>query len=213
MLSEEEEKRIKLIETYQWEARNKLEDEKAKKFGIGKVYYFFNSKLGLWLLSVIFVSGGVKVYDDYKYKKEDEKNRHEIIEKLDNEISYTFNRLLTDLDNLKKKRTEGDTLKTMREQILDMVIGMENKSNQNSTFLYQEYQHWSLLAMTVELNRQLTYLGQPDPEIEQVIQKINSLNAYFDDRKLNYNDVEQIKTIIKQELILSRWQSNSLYSH
>ena len=54
-LSEEEKKRIELVETYKFEVKDKLEYQKARKFGLGMVYSFFNSKFGLWVLSAIFV--------------------------------------------------------------------------------------------------------------------------------------------------------------
>jgi hypothetical protein len=213
MISEEEEKRIRLIETYKFEVRDKLETEKAKKFGIDKVFSFFNSKFGLWILSAIFVSGGVKVYDDYKVKQENEKTRGEIIEKLDSEISYKFNKVMADLEGMKENGDAREMLMPMEGYAREFALNMDKGSSQENNFLYEEYKNWSLLALVVEQNRQINYLGKRDPELEVVIEHLNKLSQFFEGNGINYEDIGSIQEVIQENLVLSRWKSNRLFSY
>jgi hypothetical protein len=215
MLSEEEKKRIELVETYKFEVKNKLETVKARKFGIGMLYSFFNSKFGLWVLSAIFVSGGVKVYDDYKVKQENEKTRGEIIEKLDNEISFKFDRVLASLELIKEKEPEGvwDQEFSTIEEAKNFALGIKKDSGKEEKYLYEEFKNWGLLTLIVEQNRQLKNLGLQDPELEEVIRQLNEMSKYFENRQVNYEDIKSIKEIIRDDLILPRWKSKSLFSN
>jgi hypothetical protein len=214
MLSEEEKKRIELVETYKFEVKDKLEYQKDRKFGLGMVYSFFNSKFGLWVLSAIFVSGGVKVYDDYKVKQENEKIRGEIIEKLDNEISYKFDRILASLELIQEKEPEGvwDQKFSSMEEAKNFALGINKDSGKEENYLYEEFKHWSLLTLLVEQNRQLSHIGMKDTELEEVILQLNELSKFFENRQVNYEDLESIQKTIRKNLILGRWKSNSLLS-
>jgi hypothetical protein len=214
MLSEEEKKRIEVVETYKFEVKDKLEYQKARKFGLGMVYSFFNSKFGLWVLSAIFVSGGVKVYDDYKVKQENEKTRGEIIEKLDNEISFKFDRVLASLELIKEKEPEGvwDQEFSTMEEAKNFALGINKDSGKEEKYLYEEFKNWSLLALIVEQNRQLKHLGIQDTELEEVIRQLNEMAKIFEDRQVNYEDIKSIQKIIRENLVLGRWKSNSLFS-
>lgn len=214
MLSEQEKKRIEVVETYKFEVKDKLEYQKARKFGLGMVYSFFNSKFGLWVLSAIFVSGGVKVYDDYKVKQENEKTRGEIIEKLDNEISYKFDRVLASLELIKEKEPEGvwDQEFTTMEEAKNFALGINKDSGQEENYLYEEFKYWSLLALMVEQNRQLKHLGIKDAELEEVIRQLNEMSKFFENKQVNFEDLKSIQKIIRENLVLGRWKSNSLFS-
>jgi hypothetical protein len=214
MLSEQEKKRIEVVETYKFEVKDKLEYQKARKFGLGMVYSFFNSKFGLWVLSAIFVSGGVKVYDDYKVKQENEKTRGEIIEKLDNEISYKFDRVLASLELIKEKEPDGvwDQDFSTMEEAKNFALGINKDSGKEEIYLYEEFKNWSLLALMVEQSRQLTHLGIQDAELEGVIRQLNEMSKFFEIRQVNYEDIKSIQKIIRENLVLGRWKSNSLFS-
>jgi hypothetical protein len=214
MLSEQEKKRIEVVETYKFEVKDKLEYQKARKFGLGMVYSFFNSKFGLWVLSAIFVSGGVMVYDDYKVKQENEKTRGEIIEKLDNEISFKFDRVLASLELIKEKEPEGvwDQEFSTMEEAKNFALGINKDSGKEENYLYEEFKHWSLLALMVEQNRQLKHLGIHDTELEGVIRQLNELSKFFENRQVNYEEIKSIQEIIRENLVLGRWKSNSLFS-
>ena len=214
MLSEQEKKRIEVVETYKFEVKDKLEYQKARKFGLGMVYSFFNSKFGLWVLSAIFVSGGVKVYDDYKVKQENEKTRGEIIEKLDNEISYKFDRVLASLELIKEKEPEGvwDQEFSTMEEAKNFALGINKDSGKEENYLYEEFKYWSLLALMVEQNRQLKHLGIQDAELEEVIRQLNEMSKFFENRQVNFEDLKSIQKIVRENLVLGRWKSNSLFS-
>jgi hypothetical protein len=215
MLSEEEKKRIEVIETYKFEVIDKLQTKKSKKFGLAMVFSFFNSKFGLWVLSAIFVSGGVKVYDDYKVKQENEKTRSEIIEKLDNEIAFKFNKLLGAIDLMKEKEVEviSDQIFSNMEEAKSFALWIKKETGKEENYLYEEYKYWSLLALLVEQKRQLDHLKIKDPELEEVISHLNELQNFFENRQLNYHDIDSIKEIIQENLVLSRWKSNGLFSY
>ena len=215
MLSEEEKKRIESVETYKFEVKDKLQTKKSKKFGLAMVFSFFNSKFGLWVLSAIFISGGVKVYDDYKVKQENEKTRGEIIEKLDNEISFKIDRVLASLELIKEKEPEGvwDQEFSTMEEAKNFALGINKDSGKEENYLYEEFKYWSLLALMVEQNRQLKHLGIYDTELEGVIRQLNEMSKFFENRQVNYKDIGSIKEIIRENLVLSRWKSNSLFSN
>ena len=215
MLSEEEKKRIESVETYKFEVKDKLQTKKSKKFGLAMVFSFFNSKFGLWVLSAIFISGGVKVYDDYKVKQENEKTRGEIIEKLDNEISFKIDRVLASLELIKEKEPEGvwDQEFSTMEEAKNFALGINKDSGKEENYLYEEFKYWSLLALMVEQNRQLKHLGIHDTELEAVIRQLNEMSKFFENRQVNYKDIGSIKEIIRENLVLSRWKSNSLFSN
>ncbi|WP_194972415.1 hypothetical protein [Aquiflexum lacus] len=215
MLSEEEKKRIELVEIYKFEVKDKLEYQKARKFGLGMVYSFFNSKLGLWVLSAIFVSGGVKVYDDYKVKQENEKTRGEIIEKLNNEISYKFDRVLASLKLIKEKEPEGvwDQEFSTMEEAKNFALGINKDSGKEEKYLYEEFKNWNLLALMVEQKRQLQHLGIQDTEPEEVIRQLHEMSKIFENRQVNYEEIKSIQEIIRDDLILPRWKSNNLFSY
>lgn len=214
MLSEEEKKRIEVVETYKFEVKDKLEYQKARKFGLGIVYSFFNSKFGLWVLSAIFVSGGVKVYDDYKVKQENEKTRSEIIEKLDIEISYKFDRVLASLEKITEKDSGVvlDQKFGSMEEARKFALGINMESEKEEFYLYEEFKNWSLLALIVEQNRQFKHLGIKDTELEEVIRNLNELSKIFENRQVNFKDLKSIHEIIRDDLILPRWKSSRLYS-
>lgn len=214
MLSEKEKERIRYRETLRFEIRTSLQKEADKKIGLGKIIYFFNSKLGLWVLSAIFISGGVKVYDDYKVKQENEKYRGEIIEQLDNEISYKFNRVLIAFEQLRVKDSLGiwDQKFSNMEEAKSFALGIIMDSGKEDNYLYEEYKSWSLLALVVEQKRQLNHLGIDDLELESVIRDLNELSLFFDNRQVNYEDIKSIKEVIRDNLVLKRWKSNSLFS-
>src|SRR5205085_6480327 len=97
MLTDLEKEKIRLEETYRNEVKEVLQEKNIKKPFFDKVISFLNTSLGLWLLSAIFVSGGVKLYEDYKANSEDKKKTNEAIAKLDLEISYRYSRILVNL--------------------------------------------------------------------------------------------------------------------
>jgi len=213
MLSEQEKERITLRETLRFETRANLQMEADKKIGLGKVIYFFNSKLGLWILSAIFVSGGVKVYDDYKVKQEDMKLQTEMVEKLDMEISYKFNKLMFFFDELSDKK--GDDAKILVtaniEDVREIALGLDKSSGKSGDYLYWDFENWSLLALMVELRRQLAKSGVNDVELDQIIKYLTDLPGFFEERNTDYANIPAIKKLIMENLILPRWKSNPLF--
>lgn len=209
MLSEEEKELIRLRETCRFEVREKLQNEADKKIGWGKVIYFFNSKLGLWILSAVFLSGGVVAYDDYKEKKEDKKSRTELVEKLDLEISYKFNRVIYFIDELSDKKGENSQILVTAsiDDVREIALGLDKSSGKKGDFLNGDFQNWSLLALMVELRRQLGKSGIKDNELDQVITHMTDLPAFFEGKNIDYANIPAIKKLIRENLILSRWQN------
>jgi hypothetical protein len=119
-LSEEQRSRILLEERYRDEVRRQLSADANARHG--RVVKFFNTHLGLWLLSAIFISGLGTVYryyeNDREYRRGLEDKRFEEqqlrlekaleakaardseVARLDREISYRLSRTLTKLRDI-----------------------------------------------------------------------------------------------------------------
>jgi hypothetical protein len=117
-LSEDDRGRIQEEERYRREVQQQLQQSDAKRKRTGLIE-FFNTNLGLWLLSAVFISGLGTVYkcyeDDRQHTRSVEDKRFEeqqlrlakkldeqaaqrvVIDRLDREISYRFSRALVKL--------------------------------------------------------------------------------------------------------------------
>lgn len=213
MLSQAEKNKILLEETYRTEVRKMLEGKTPERSFFSKVLAFLNSALGLWLLSAIFISGGTKLYEDYKAHIEDQKITTEKIDKLDIEIGYRYSRFLVNLYELTQKDHDSVKLATKytHEDVKKLTAGLKSSNNATGDFLYSEYSSFGLLALLSEEKKLLSHLDINDDRVGQVINDITGLEVFFEVEKVRYQDIWHLAIVIEEKLILPRWKNNSFY--
>ncbi|MFD2201995.1 hypothetical protein [Shivajiella indica] len=209
MLSDIEKEKIKALETYRMEAMEEILNKKGAKSTIFKVLSFFNSKIGIWILSVIFASGGLKAYEDYKTKNLHEAKNKEIVEKLDLEISHKFIKFFWALDLIvsESQSISVDNLEVKIEEVQALVLGMESIKSDDPENLYPEYANRSLISLMLEQKRALIQLGISDPELDRVIGNLSNLSAFFAKHEKEFANITGIKNLIVQEMMLPRWEN------
>ena len=212
MLTDQEKEKIRLEEAYRNEVREFYKKKESKKPFLWFIPTFFNSAFGLWLLSAIFITGGVKLYEDYKAEKSDIKKTTEEIDKLELEIGYRYSQVLVNLyglsiDSVKPKLTRSQKI----EEVRKVALSMGNSKNFENTFLYAEYSNWSLLALLAEEKRLLHHLGEDTDWINRVIGHISGLKVFYEVRNVDFSDVNKVAGNIQKELWLERWKYGGFY--
>lgn len=210
MLTDTEKERIKLEESYRSEVKKLFEVQKTL---LSKVISFLNSALGLWLLSAIFISGGIKFYEDYKAKQDKKKQLTETVSKLDNEIGYRYSRILANLFELTDKNPDSVALskKYNESHVKIIALGLDSSRNSSRDFLYTEYSNFGLLTLLSEEKQVLSQLNESTKDIDQVISHITALKVFYEVQNVNFSDVQAVASAIEESLILPRWKKNNFY--
>ncbi|MEX6690877.1 hypothetical protein QTN47_25435 [Danxiaibacter flavus] len=213
MLTDQEKEKIRLEETYRNEVQKLLPQKIPKKHLLWFIPAFFNSAFGLWLLSAVFLTGGIKLYDDYKAKKEDIQKTNEDIGKLNLEIGYRFSQVLVKLYDLSiDSVTKPKLNKTSKiDEVRRVALSMGNSKNIENIFLYTEYSNWSLLALLAEEKRLKDHLGKSTDYIYRVIGHISGLKVFYEVRKVDFSDIDKVAGNIQEELWLEDWKLGGFY--
>lgn len=212
MLTDEEKEKIKLEEAYRAEVREFYKTKAPKKSFLSFIPRFFNSALGLWLLSAIFLTGGVKLYEDYKADKADIRKTNEEIDKLELEIGYRYSKVLVNLYDLSFDSLQPQLSRDQRiEEVRRVALGIGESKNSENIFLFTEYSNWSLLALLAEENRLLEHLGKNTDGINRVIGHVSGLKLFYEVRNVDFTNVEKVAGNIQEELWLSRWKNGGFY--
>lgn len=212
MLTDLEKQRIQLEESYRTELKQLLNPKEQKSFW-NKISSFLNSAFGLWLLSAIFISGGVKLYEDYKAKQTDITKQNESISRLDNEIGYRYSRFLVRLFELTDKNPVSVSLskKFKSSDVKKLALSLNSTKNSAEDFLYSEYSNYSLLTLIAEEKRILEKSKTGYEDVDQVISHITGLEVFYEVRKVDYSDIKGLAIAVEEFLILQRWKNNSFY--
>ena len=212
MLSEYEKEKIKLTETYRAEVMSEIMKEKEKKRGYFKYLSYLDSKLVIWLISVIFAIGGLKTYEDYKTKVIADYTNQEAVDKLDLEISYKFNRLFSALDEMEKEIDDETTTTpyNKRSEVHNITQRIGQFSGNGGEYLYPEYAHRGLLSLMVEQRRKLIQLNKEVSSLDEVIAKMADISSYFEGKDIDYSDIPTLKRLISSELMLPAWNRYGL---
>lgn len=212
MLTDLEKQKIQLEEAYRFEVSKALIQKEKKPFW-SKIGTFLNSALGLWLLSAIFVSGGVKLYEDYKSKQTELIKQEETLTKLDNEIGYRFSRFLVRLFELTDKNPDSVSLskKYNLSDVKKIALSLNESKNSYADFLYSEYSNYSLITLLSEEKRILGKLKQSSEDIDQVISHITGLEVFYEVQKVNFKDIQGLAIVVEKNLLLPRWTNNKFY--
>ncbi|WBX98949.1 hypothetical protein [Chryseobacterium gambrini] len=212
MLTDLEKQKIHLEESYRKEIKELL-NPKEQKSPRSKIISFLNSGLGLWLLSAIFISGGIKLYEDYKAKQTELTKQKESICKLDNEIGYRYSKFLVRLFELTDKNPDSVSLskKYNSTDVKKLALSLNSTKNLSQDFLYSEYSNYNLLALIAEEKRTLEKLKINSTEVDQVISHLTGLEVFYEVQKVNFNDIQKLAISVEEILILPRWKDNGFY--
>lgn len=213
MLSDSEKEKIRLEEIYRNEVTETLNNKSPKKSFLSSLITFLNSSFALWLLSALFITYGLKLYDDYKSEKVDVKNTEEIISKLDLEIGYRFSQVIGRLYKL-----SNDTLPKTKElnsqkvtDIKEVALNIGKSKNEGNILLYTEYSNWSLLALLAEEKRLLSHLNKDTDWIYTVIGHISGLEVFYEVRKVDFTDARTVAGWIQNDMWLQNWKYGGFY--
>ena len=208
MLSEQEKERIKALETYRIETMEEILEKKTAKSTLIKFLSVFDSKIGIWILSALFTWIGAKAYTDYQVKVQQDTKYEEIVEKLDLEISHKFSRFFIAIDEVMSDidKLSPDSLPEKIAKVQNIALGLDKKSVFDQENLYPEYANRSMLSLLLEQKRALNKLGKTDTELDQVISHVSNLPGFFSEHKAAYSDIDGIKALIKEKMMLPRWE-------
>ncbi|UTW62864.1 hypothetical protein KFE98_01520 [bacterium SCSIO 12741] len=164
MLSEEEKHKIILEERLRFETKEELQNQSKKQ---NRAIAFFNTNLGLFLLSTILVGG---ISFSYNYFREKEIKRIEQLD-LERQRLFTKNKLLDEVvHRFKILQLATDTLVEYRSK--DIYLALKGNSVEsplkaeyyNFKSVYGEYAAWSIQRLLRELS-----LVEENPEnLEQI---------------------------------------------
>lgn len=175
--------------------------------------HFLNSAFGLWLLSALFLTGGLKLYEDYKANEENIKITNEEVDKLNLEIEYRFSQVLVKLYELSNDSiiTNKTTNANRMDQVKKAALGIGNSKNSENTFLFSEYSDWSLLALLADEKRLEDHLGRNTDRISRVIGHISGLKVFYEVRNVDFTDANKIAGHIQEEMWLGDWKFGGFY--
>lgn len=186
---------------------------------------FFNSNLGLWLLSAIFISGLGTYYNHWNQgqiketikleqtlKKED-KNQ-EVIEKLDTEIGYRISKSLTSFNGIshyiKFDKYSKDKYKTPYdfavEQSFQVLKQMASYPPKTFPPLYPEYKDSSLPMLISELHRKVK--SENKSELQSVLSTLLDVSSHYEFKGEKGKSPQEITAkLINENFLLERWKS------
>ena len=211
MLDNTEREKIGLEELYRFEIRNKLEED-AKKESPSRLWGFFNSSFGLWLLSAIFISGVGTVYTQIqdsradRLKKEEvtraeESKTKELVERLDLEIGYRLSQVQIRLYSL---RTVED-----QKSIRDVIDRLPRQSQAEVSSLYPEFSNFSLVALIAELRRHLPETERK--ELDDVLADLTGVSVLNEFEGVHSLSAERVASVFLEKFRLNRWRRTQFY--
>lgn len=209
MLSPEEKDKIKALETYRIETMEEILEKRTPKKTVLKFLSFFDSKIGIWVLSAVFTWIGAKTYSDYQVKLQQENKYEEIVEKLDLEIAHKFNRFFSAIDVVvgDVEKLSPDSLPSKIEQVQKLALGFDKRQALDIDNLYPEYANRSVFSLMLEQKRASQKLGKTDPELDRVISNTANLPAFFTRHQDSATTVAGIEALVQREMVLPRWEN------
>lgn len=140
MLTDKEKERIILEEKYRSEVRTKLEDKELKP---NKFLAFFNSNLGIFLLSAFFITGLGKLYEIHESNILEEQK----FNRLNSELVHRLNTLQNISDTMFMYQAKDVDLAFKGNAIASKL----NVESYNFRSVYSEYASWSCLRLIEQL--------------------------------------------------------------
>lgn len=209
ILTEQERHRIRLEEIFRSEVKEQIEKAKGRPSRRARFLAFFNTGLGLWLLSSIAVGTISWSYSEWSRYQQSKETKQELIRKLDLEIAVRlryFNSLVSEANNL---RTFYEALRGL-EQPSWLVRGLPNT-------VFPQFSERSFRSLLWEL-----YTIVPSAEKQPILGALRQAQELAEritpsDAKRSQNPfalekapvpqeaLNLVKTAIGKEFNLNRW--------
>lgn len=207
MLTDEEKNQIRLEEIFRHHVRKELEKINTPSSHLARLVSFFNTGLGLWLLSTLavgFISWG---YGEWSRHQENQRNTTELIRKLDLEIGVRLRHFDVVITNANSLKTYYIALWGL-EQPSGIIEGLPNT-------VFPEFSRRSFRSLLWEL-----YTVVPSTEKAKIIAAlrkaqvlaerapqastfIGALNA--EKQPIPSADIQAVKAIMQREFNIRRW--------
>jgi hypothetical protein len=214
--------RVLMEETYRAEVRKQLEAISGHRGN--KVIKFFNTSLGLWLLSAIFISGAGAIYQGWQKELDAEKVRTQQkitedatntreIERLDIELSFRLSQALVHLSTIPDRvaalagaGTESELELAIGSATFAVMSRLASAVKSERETLYSENAEYSVPALMAELRRRLP--REERPSVERSLAALATLasQARFSRTR---PAPEQAAAILHKKIILSRWRGTA----
>lgn len=153
MLSEKEKNLLKAEETFRIEVRKSLEQKEKKTFW-QKVWNFFNSSFGLWLLSTVVVGLIVSLYSDFRVERDITSRNAETMRKLTTEVSDRLQKFKSSLLELPSVDYNSYRFTELAHMIDGTgVIDQGSASPERPIFVFPEYKDRTMQSLLYEMER------------------------------------------------------------
>lgn len=157
MLSSEEIEKITEEELLRYEIRKSFEKKQPAK---NKFFTFFNSALGIWLLSSIVIGVFTYTFNSYNEKRKSVKEREAKIKRIDTEVEARLAQFWANIDTLTSldSSNEKDSFSLAVEEIdkLELrrvwnILKLPPSFDQNnSIFIYEEFKNRPISSLLYE---------------------------------------------------------------
>lgn len=213
MLSEDEKARIRLEEVFREELREELKTAKAKTWR-KQALAFFNSALGIWLLSSVALGFVTWTYSRWTETLTKERENREAVEKLEIEIAARIKRFCS----LATPSTFSDISRDSNETYFIALISLDNPSAQDKLSLgvFPEFAHRGLRSLLWELQTRVPVSERPCVEFAQRVAEQLSLrvDAAIHNQDLHRRGMSSLSTrVYEDELKQTRIIIHPLLSH
>ena len=211
MLTDQEKEKIRLEEVYRQEVAESLKAEEQNA-----TVRFFNSNLGLWLLSAIFISGAGTLYSNWQEEARTKQLRFESdlqeimtnvreIDRLDLEISYRLSASLAELKTIGERAQvipEESDLLYQANRAYGIVQSLALTPSTNLPPLFPEHAGLALPTLMAELQARV------QPSLRKTVGKSlsNLLQVKSSLSFENTNDPGLFAArYLNENILLNRW--------
>lgn len=232
-LTPQECERVRQEEVYRSEVRRQLtaKDDNRKGF-----LPFLNSNFGLWLLSAIFISGAGSVYQScqksrasenaaLQQKLEADSKRAQLVDRLDDEISFRLSQGLIELSALANPQQGKDansthgsranhTARPAARILISLAAAPRGSAETASAAgtsgartLYPEFSEYSLPTLMGLLRRSLP----PDEAKDDLARSLAALAALGRDQEDLTLTPKEAASKLLSSVVLNRWRSTRFY--
>jgi len=156
------------------EVRKVLNVTKREETFNKKVFEFFNSALGIFILSTVFISFGSFLFSLVSSRLESRRQETEAIYKITNELNYRCQVL--------KEMNKMDFWEKEYFGVVSAYYGFEGTRNTNDYYVfrpvYKEFEHRSFNALLIELSyisgKENIYLAEVEKKLKRFERKMST---------------------------------------